>query len=229
MNRKPLSNSLIAALFAASAFTVTFASVAEAQAPTKAAAAGAPAAAAPAPAAPITPEQRSAIRELLEITHTREGVAGAMQGMSQGLRPQIAQMVGQRIEINTALSPEQKQQVRAGMQQPFEAAVTDAQKILNDPKVVDDVVERLIGIYARTFTLDEIKQLVTFYKSPVGQKAITAVPTAGREAMQGMMTATAPKIDALVESTVQKQIDVVAKGAAPAAAPAPAKAAPTKK
>jgi hypothetical protein len=213
---RPLVTLLAASLLAAAAF----APLASAQAPTKAAA---PAAPAPAPAAPISVEQRAAIRELIDVMHTREGVAALLQGISQNLRPQLGQMMKQRIEANQALTVDQKQQVAASMQQPFENAVIEAQKIISDPKVVDDIVDRLTAIYARTFTLDELKQLNAFYKTPLGLKSLTAVPSAAREAMQGMMGTVGPKLDALAESTVQKQVDLVTKSAAPA------KAAPAKK
>ena len=143
--------------------------------------------------------------------------------MSQGLRPQMGQMMAQRIETNTSLSADQKQKIRASMEQPFEGAVADGTKMINDPKVIDDVLDRMVAVYARSFTMDEVRQLVAFYKSPLGQKALAAVPTASREAMQGMMGNLAPKLNALAETTVQKQIDVVAKGDAPAKAAPPAK------
>jgi hypothetical protein len=109
------------------------------------------------------------------------------------------------------------------MDPPFESAVNEGAKMINDPKVIDDVLDRMVAVYARSFSIDEIKQLVAFYKSPLGQKALATVPTASREAMQGMMSTLAPKLNGLAEATVQKQIDLVVKGDAPAKAAPPAK------
>lgn len=215
---------LVASLVVSLGAAVAFASSADAQTPKAPAPAPAPAAAptpAAPPAPPVTPEQRAAARELLDVTHTREGLQSALQQMSTALRPQMGQMMAQRIEVNTTMTPEQKQKVRQSMQQPFDAAVAEGTKMVTDPKLVDDVVDRMVVIFARTFTLDEMKQLNVFYKSPLGQKTITGIPAAGRDAMQGMMGNLAPRLDALAESTVQKQVDAVVKGDAPTkAAPA---------
>jgi hypothetical protein len=214
MNRKSLTASLVASSMLASS--------ALAQTPKGPSPAPAPAAPAAAPV-PVTPEMRAAVKDLLETTRTREGLAQTLQQMSQSVRPQMGQMMAQRIEMNSALTPEQKQQVRASMEQPFEAAVGDGTKIVTDPKVVDDAVERMTSLYAQRFTLDEVKQLTAFYKSPIGQKSISAVPSIVHDAMQGSMTVLVPKLNALADSTVQKQVDAVTKGGGAATTKAPAK------
>ncbi|MFN6482285.1 MULTISPECIES: DUF2059 domain-containing protein [unclassified Nostoc] len=40
----------------------------------------------------------------------------------------------------------------------------------------DDVVDEIVPIYNKYFTNEEIKQLITFYQTPLGQKAITVIP-----------------------------------------------------
>jgi len=45
----------------------------------------------------------------------------------------------------------------------------------------DQVTEELVGIYDRHFTSDEIKGLLQFYGSPLGQKVATEMPRIARE------------------------------------------------
>lgn len=40
----------------------------------------------------------------------------------------------------------------------------------------DALKDELVGIYLRAFTEDEVQQLVAFYKSPVGRKALLQMP-----------------------------------------------------
>lgn len=40
----------------------------------------------------------------------------------------------------------------------------------------DDIVNEIIPIYKKYFSNEEIKQLLTFYQTPVGQKTITVLP-----------------------------------------------------
>jgi hypothetical protein len=46
---------------------------------------------------------------------------------------------------------------------------------------VDQVTEQLVGVYDKHFTEDEIKGLLQFYGSPLGQKVATETPKISRE------------------------------------------------
>ena len=46
----------------------------------------------------------------------------------------------------------------------------------------DKMVEAVIPIYDKYLSLDEIKQLITIYESPIGRKLVTVLPQIGREA-----------------------------------------------
>src|SRR5260221_13773150 len=46
---------------------------------------------------------------------------------------------------------------------------------------VDQVTAQLVGIYDKHFTEDEIKGLLQFYGSPLGQKVAAEMPKSGRE------------------------------------------------
>ena len=56
-----------------------------------------------------------------------------------------------------------------------EVAVIVAQKLAGREKEIGDGMAQ---IYANEFSEQELKDLVTFYKSPLGQKLLTAEPTA---------------------------------------------------
>jgi len=46
----------------------------------------------------------------------------------------------------------------------------------------DDFYALMVPIYARHFSHDEIKQLITFYESPIGMKLIASLPAMNVEA-----------------------------------------------
>jgi hypothetical protein len=45
----------------------------------------------------------------------------------------------------------------------------------------DDVVDKIIPIYNKYYTNEEIKQLITFYQTPIGQKTIPVFPQVYQE------------------------------------------------
>ena len=61
-----------------------------------------------------------------------------------------------------------------------EVAVVVAQKLAGKEK---EIGEGMAAVYAGEFTEQELKDLVTFYKSPLGQKLLTTEPRAIQQSM----------------------------------------------
>jgi uncharacterized protein len=59
----------------------------------------------------------------------------------------------------------------------------EAQKIRERVKV-DEIIERLLPIYDRNFTSDDLKAFIDFYGSPEGQKLIGTIPELMKESVQ---------------------------------------------
>lgn len=203
-----VATTLTSGLIALAAATSAYAQ-APAKAPAPAPAVTPAPAAAPAPAT-VTPEQRAAIKELLDVTKARENLGRTFAAMAQSMPAQLAQAMNMQIE-QAQISPEQKQKIRQNMNQPFADAVKDAQAIVNDPKNADQALDRMYAIYAKHFTADELKQMVAFYKTPVGAKTLVEMPAVINETMQTGIGLFQPKLTALVEKTVKTQIDAANK------------------
>ncbi len=225
-----MKHSILSAMLAVTA--LSFALPAVAQAPTKAAAAqggatkAAEPAAAPAPApVVVTPEARAAIKDFMDTTNTRDNLGKSFQMMSQSLPAQMGQAIGRGIDANTSLSMEQKQKALEGMRQPYENAVKEAMSIVNDPKLVDEALEKMYPIYAKYYTPAEMKQITAFYKTPIGAKVLTTMPQVLNESMMAGLQLVQPRLTALVDKTL-KSSPAISPASAPAAAPA--KAAPKK-
>jgi hypothetical protein len=48
---------------------------------------------------------------------------------------------------------------------------------------INEITDQMAGVYARTFTVDEMRQLIAFYQTPVGQKLLETLPTLVQESM----------------------------------------------
>jgi hypothetical protein len=59
----------------------------------------------------------------------------------------------------------------------------EAQKIRQRVKV-DEIIERLLPIYDRNFSSDDLKAFIAFYGSAEGQKLITTIPELMKESVQ---------------------------------------------
>ncbi len=115
----------------------------------------------PAPPA-IDPQKEADIRSLIELTGASDLIQDAMQKSSS--------QYTQRIEI---LLPDKD---RA---QKLSAAFLDRYKARFTTEAMDN---QLVRLYDKHFTHDEIRQLLQFYGSPLGQKFAEEMPKLTQEA-----------------------------------------------
>jgi uncharacterized protein len=107
-------------------------------------AAAAPAAAQPEPSA----SEMEAVRELLEVSRTRETFIRSMElGMEQGSGGQ--------------LPPEVKQVLREFLDEHFR---------------YEDLEPEFIRLYADLYTEEELRGMTAFYRTPIGQRVIATSP-----------------------------------------------------
>jgi len=60
-------------------------------------------------------------------------------------------------------------------------------------------------LYDKFFTEDELKGLLSFYKSPVGQKSIVVMPALMQESMQRASEMILPKIEPIITEVLEEE------------------------
>jgi hypothetical protein len=111
----------------------------------------------PAPAKQASPAAIAAAREILTMKSVSTMYASAVPGIVQRTKETLLQNnLNYQKDLN-------------------EVAVIVAQKLAGREK---EIGEGMAKVYANEFTEQELKDLVTFYKSPLGQKLLSTEPKA---------------------------------------------------
>ena len=117
----------------------------------------------PAAPPPPTPAAVAAAKELLTMKNVMAMYANAVPGVVERVKNELMQTnINYQKDLN-------------------EVSVTVAQKFA--PKT-GEVLDGMAKIYASQFTEQELKDLVVFYKSPLGQKLLEAEPRSIQLSMQ---------------------------------------------
>jgi len=111
----------------------------------------------PAPAKQASPASIAAAKEILTMKHASAMYANAVPNV-------VAQTKDVLLRANLNYQKDLN-----------EVAVIVAQKLAGREK---EIADGMASAYANEFTEQELKDLVTFYKSPLGQKLLTAEPKA---------------------------------------------------
>jgi len=99
---------------------------------------------------------RQAARELYEMGNPRELMASAFESMFE---PMLQNMREHGLD-------------EAKVVRVKEAAMRFATQVAEDP----ELVRRMISLYQEEFTEEELREIIRFHQTPVGRKALTALP-----------------------------------------------------
>ncbi|MTW10623.1 DUF2059 domain-containing protein [Pseudoduganella eburnea] len=130
------------------------------------------------------PASDASIRELMDATNARANMAASVQNLAKTL-PQLLRMRAEEVVRNKPnLTDQQRTMEMAIVDRRMPAVTVALQKEFNDPKLVDQLCNQLIPLYASHFTADEVKALTAFYRSPVGKKSLEVMPVLMGESAQ---------------------------------------------
>lgn len=135
-------------------------------------------------AAQAAPASDASIRELMDATNARVNMTVSVQNLAKTL-PQVLRMRAEEVVRNKPnLTDEQRKAEMATVDRRMPAITVALQKEFNDPKLVDQLCNQLIPLYASHFTADEVKALTAFYRSPAGKKSLEVMPVLMGESAQ---------------------------------------------
>jgi hypothetical protein len=147
----------------------------------------------------IDPAATAAARELIASLKVRDVLAASMQQAAQNAPNMIRQFAGSAISNNPKLNEQQKKEGMANIEKVIPEMGVAMQALFNDPKMVDEMIEEIVPLYARYYTVEEIGQIAAFYKTPVGAKSLRIMPQLMNESMQTSQKVMMPRIGKLME------------------------------
>ena len=116
----------------------------------------------PAMAQTAAPEATAAAKELVEVMRATDRVKVMVPMLMQQLKPAIVQG-------------------RPEVERDYDAMVPEMLSAMNAR--LGELADSISAIYATHFTADELRQVTAFYRGPVGQKFLQAMPKIMQDSM----------------------------------------------
>ena len=136
------------------------------------------------------PAVRQEVAKLLEMTGTSQMAAQAAS--------MVAGQILDGMRSNASIPPRAIDVAKEVLDEAFKATMS----------APDGLMATLGDVYARHFSLDDIKGLVAFYSSELGKKVISAMPKLMQESMQVAQewtTREMPRIQRTIEDRLKKE------------------------
>jgi hypothetical protein len=141
-------------------------------------------AAAPAMAQSADPAVAAAARELFESMNLRATTAESLAQMSRQMPAMLRSGAEQAIRADAKLSDSQRSAKLAELDEKLAGAARLLDKVFADPTLVDAMFEEMVPLYARYYTLEDMRAMAAFYRSPTGAKTLKLMPQLMNESMQ---------------------------------------------
>ncbi len=148
-----------------------------------------------------------AIRELVSILINKEDLEKMSSMMMTFQREESDRMIAEMIDTDSQLTAEEKTEVKM--------AVAEVSGRLFDrvneffAKEIDlgkTMTELSIPLDDKHFTEAELREMIAFFRSPVGQKNIKIGPTLMMEATRGFIEKIGPKLSAFVNKAAEEEV-----------------------
>ena len=115
-----------------------------------------------APAPAQSPDAIATAKELMDAMHATDNVKGMIPSIMEALKPALVQG-------------------RPDVASDFEVLLPVMIQAMTSR--VDEMLDKIAGVYARRFTVAEMREIIAFYHGPVGQKVVREMPNIFQESM----------------------------------------------
>lgn len=158
---------------------------------------------------PSSETKRALTRQLLEMTGGRQQYQQMQQLFIVQMQQQIPVMIDQMVD-NERLSPEQQQAMKQNLNANLNALITEFGAALQTEVTYDEMLERVYyPVYDQYFTEADLRGLIAFYRTPVGEKLLTVSPQLMQTSMQLSNQVFMPRMMQILDRLMQQQAESV--------------------
>lgn len=173
----------------------------------------APAAAPAAAAAPIDPAKQAAIKDLLDAIDAQKLVGAIGNSAQMQAKQLVPAILSDALSENKTLTDAQKQAAVPTLQKnSVQKLVDSAGQVFATDSFRQDAMQAQYQAYAKYYSVQEIKDLTTFYRSPTGRKFIEVQDQVGRDVVSGLMQKYMPQSISATRAQADKEVASVKPG-----------------
>ena len=147
----------------------------------------------------IDPKTEAAVKDMLVAMNYRQTVIEMNQQMGEQLPQLILSSVTESINNAPNMTAEKREKALAEINAKLPEIVKAIREVMDDPKMIDELINAMPALYARHFTTAEIIELGKFYKTPVGAKTLKVLPQLTAESMQLGQQLVTPRVQEVLK------------------------------
>lgn len=160
----------------------------------------------------IDATKRAAIKDLLDTIQAERQISSLGTNAQQQAQQESTLILEQALIENKKLTDDQKKAAVEKLKQGSVQKLADqAGKIFLSDAFKNDAVKTIYDIYGKNYSVEELKELSTFYKTPTGQKFLSTQASVDREIVSTLMQKYVPQVRKAARDAADKEINAVTK------------------
>lgn len=161
----------------------------------------------PAPSTGEVPKtKRRLIRELLEMSGSDQLAGQLSLAILADIEPTYPKMMEFVISQHEELNDSEKTQLAEELES-FDDFALKFRARFDERMKISEVIDAVyVPLYDEYFTKEDLEQMIAFYSTPVGQKAIKRMPVLMQEALSGVYRAVQPQVVGLIQEIVEEEV-----------------------
>lgn len=168
----------------------------------------------------ISADKKQVIEEIIKSVRAEEQMKATMEKMFEQMENVYPAVVDSMIDGQENLTVAEKTKLKAEMiERNAEISKRFNQKFLNVINYPEFLEQVFYPLYDKFFTVEELKDLLAFYKTPTGQKFNNVIPEFSAESIRLSQIYLIPKIDGLLKELINESLKNNGKGDPPPPAP----------
>jgi hypothetical protein len=158
---------------------------------------------------PVSPQKKVLIKELLELTNAKNNAELMMQQSLLSMEAELPKLVAGMLANSGVEGDALKKQASDLALRISKRYRERFPQVINLSQVTEEIT---YSVYSKFYTEDELKDMISFFKTPTGKKTITLAPKVMAESMQLSNQMILPKVVQLIQEIAKDEITKVPAG-----------------
>lgn len=165
----------------------------------------------------ISPQKKVLIQEFLEVTGGKKAANEMIDLMMRAQGAEAAKMMGSMVNDDKTLSAAEKSELKKTMTESAERTSERISKFFAERLNFGEVMEEMmVPLYDKYFTESELMDLVTFYRSPTGQKLVASLPSLMVDTIGAVSEKIMPKLQEFMKEAAEAEMAILKEKVKPA-------------
>lgn len=153
-----------------------------------------------------SPEKKALIKELYQASQADKLAEQTAITIITQMETELPKMISRSLETRKDLTKRQRADATRIATESANRVSKRFRELLPEKINFSETMEQIFfPLYDKYFTEDELKELVAFYKSPIGQKSISVTPNLLNEATEASNRVFTPKVLEMINAILEEE------------------------